>query len=291
MRIFLLLSIVFVFCQCRKNEVETVKIKGSDTEVNLVLQLAETFMDSDPAVSISITGGGSGVGIAALLNRKTDIANSSRELTPQEILMASQRGVHFIPHVFAADAIAVITHPSVGIDSLSVRDLGRVYAGEIVDWQQLGGKPGKISLYGRQSNSGTFIYFREKVLGKDFSPMLKQMNGTAQIIEAIKNDPQGIGYAGLGYVSDHNGIPREGFKVLKIKAKEHEFSCSPLDTDALRSGLYPLTRPLYQFTNGQAKGKIAAFLAFEKSDMARKIILQNGYLPAAEAGLVQHISQ
>ena len=291
MRIFLLLSIVFIFCQCRKNEVETVKIKGSDTEVNLVLQLAETFMDSDPAVSISITGGGSGVGIAALLNRKTDIANSSRELTPQEILMASQRGVHLLPHIFAADAIAIIVHPAVGIDSLSIADLGKIYAGEIKDWQQLGGKPGEISLYGRQSNSGTFIYFREKVLGKDFSPALKQMNGTAQIIEAVKHDPHGIGYASLGYVSDKNGRPREGFKVLKIRSKEYGKGLSPLDSEALRAGLYPLTRPLYQFTDGQPKGKAAGFLAFEKSEIAKQIILQNGYLPAAEAGLVQNVTQ
>lgn len=291
MRKFLLLGLLFTIVQCREIEVETVKIKGSDTEVNLVLQLAEAYMENDPAASISITGGGSGVGIAALLNQKTDIANSSRELSQPEILMANQRGVHIFPHVFAADAIAIIVHPSVGVDSLSLVDLGKIYAGDITDWQQVGGKPSPISLYGRQSNSGTFIYFREKVLGKDFSPALKQMNGTAQIIEAVKNDPGGIGYAGLGYVADHDGRPREGFKVVKISKKPGEKAFSPLNLEDIKAGFYPLTRPLFQFTDGLPTGKMMAFLEFEKSEVAQKIIEQNGYLPAAEAGLVQNLGK
>lgn len=283
--------LIFVFLSCSKRQVENITVKGSDTEVNLVLQLAEAYMDTDPAASISITGGGSGVGIAALLNQKTDIANSSRELSQPEILMANQRGVHISPHIFAADAIAIIVHPSIGVDSLSLSDLGKIYAGDITDWQQVGGKTGAISLYGRQSNSGTFIYFREKVLGKDFSPALKQMNGTAQIIEAVKNDAGGIGYAGLGYVADQNGTPREGFKVLKISKKPDEKAFSPMDLEDIKAGFYPLTRPLYQYTDGLPTGKVLAFLEFEKSDAAQKIIEKNGYLPAAEAGLVQNFQK
>lgn len=283
--------LVLVFFSCSKRQVENITIKGSDTEVNLVLQLAEAYMDTDPAASISITGGGSGVGIAALLNHKTDIANSSRELSQPEMLMASQRGMHISSHVFAADAIAIIVHPSVGVSSLSLTDLGKIYAGDITDWQQIGGKPGIISLYGRQSNSGTFIYFREKVLGKDFSTALKQMNGTAQIIEAVKNDAGSIGYAGLGYVADQNGTPREGFKVLKIAKKTGEKAFSPMDLEDIKAGFYPLTRPLYQFTDGLPTGKVLAFLEFEKSDFAKEIIQKNGYLPAAEAGLVQNFQK
>ncbi len=283
--------LVLAFFSCSKRQVENITIKGSDTEVNLVLQLAEAYMDTDPAASISITGGGSGVGIAALLNHRTDIANSSRELSQPEMLMASQRGVNISPHIFAADAIAIIVHPSVGVSSLSLLDLGKIYAGDITDWQQVGGKPGTISLYGRQSNSGTFIYFREKVLGKDFSPALKQMNGTAQIIEAVKNDAGGIGYAGLGYVADQNGTPREGFNVLKISKKPGEKAFSPMDLEDIKAGFYPLTRPLYQFTDGLPTGKVLAFLEFEKSDFAKEIIQKNGYLPAAEAGLVQNFQK
>lgn len=283
--------LILVLLSCSKRQVESITVKGSDTEVNLVLQLAEAYMDTDAAVSISITGGGSGVGIAALLNRKTDIANSSRELSQPEILMANERGVHISPHIFAADAIAILVHPAVGLDSLSLSDLGKIYAGEITDWQQVGGKPGGISLYGRQSNSGTFIYFREKVLGKDFSPALKQMNGTAQIIEAVKNDAGGIGYAGLGYVADPNGTPREGFNVLKISAKRGEKAYSPMNLDDIKAGFYPLTRPLFQFTDGLPTGKTLAFLEFEKSETAQKIIQKNGYLPAAEVGLVQNFQK
>ena len=283
--------LIFILLSCSKRQVENITIKGSDTEVNLVLQLAEAYMDTDPAASISITGGGSGVGIAALLNHRTDIANSSRELSQPEMFMATQRGIHLSSYVFAADAIAILVHPAVGLDSLSLPDLGKIYAGEITDWQQVGGKPGGISLYGRQSNSGTFMYFREKVLGKDFSPALKQMNGTAQIIEAVKNDAGGIGYAGLGYVADPNGRPREGFKVLKISAKPGGKAFSPMNLEDIKAGFYPLTRPLFQFTDGLPTGKTLAFLEFEKSEAAKKIIEKNGYLPVAEAGLVQNFQK
>ena len=135
------------------------------------------------------------------------------------------------------------------------------------------------------------MYFREKVLGKDFSPALKQMNGTAQIIEAVKNDAGGIGYAGLGYVADPNGRPREGFKVLKISAKPGGKAFSPMNLEDIKAGFYPLTRPLFQFTDGLPTGKTLAFLEFEKSEAAKKIIEKNGYLPVAEAGLVQNFQK
>jgi phosphate transport system substrate-binding protein len=276
----LIFPLFLLFFQCKNRQVETITIKGSDTEVNLVLQLAEAYMATDPEVSLSITGGGSGTGIAALLNGKTDIANSSREINPHELLMARERHVFAQPFAFAADALAIIVHPSVGVDSLTINDLGKIYSGQINDWSQVGGKSGAISLYGRQSNSGTFMYFRERVLGKDFSPELKQMNGTAQILESVKNDPGGIGYVGLGYLTGHDGSLREGFRVIRLSEKTGEPAVSPLDNDLILSGLYPLTRPLFQYTNGSPSGKTLAFLEFEKSPEGLKIIAENGYLPA-----------
>ncbi len=254
-------------------------MRGSDTEVNLVFQLAEAYMARDSNVSISITGGGSGVGIAALLNGKTDVANSSRSLTRPELALARARGKALVAHVFAADALVVIAHPSTGVDSLTLEQLGRIYAGDIRDWAEVGGRPGRISLYGRQSNSGTFVYFRDKVLGRDFSPALKQMNGTAQIVESVMRDPCGIGYVGLGYVAKADGSVRQGICVVRLKANAQSPAASPLDDEALRLGHYPLVRPLYQFTNGQPKGKVKAFFEFEASPLGQQIIIENGYLP------------
>ncbi len=154
-------------------------VRGSDTEVNVVFRLAEAYMAQDSGVSISIAGGGSGAGIAALLNGKVDVANSSRPLKEREIALARLRGIQLVAHIFAADALVVIVNSNTGVDSLTLEQLSRIYLGEVRDWSAVGGRPGRISLYGRQSNSGTYIYFRDRVVGRDFSPAVKQMNGTA----------------------------------------------------------------------------------------------------------------
>ncbi|MDX1913647.1 MAG: phosphate ABC transporter substrate-binding protein, partial [Saprospiraceae bacterium] len=264
---------VLLLMQCKGRVVESISIKGSDTEVNLVLQLAEAYMATDPGVSLSITGGGSGTGIAALINGKTDIANSSREINQYERNLAIERGIVAEAHVFASDALAIITQYSVGIDSLTFDDLEKIFTGQISDWSALGGRPGPISLYGRQSNSGTFMYFRERVLGKDFSPQLKQMNGTAQILEAVKSDPGGIGYVGLGYLTTHDGQLREGIRVVRVSEKTGVAAISPLDKKMIFSGLYPLTRPLFHYVNGAPRGSIRAFFDFEKSEEGQRIIV------------------
>lgn len=285
MRTALCCFLVIVLNGCTPRNVETIAIKGSDTEVNLVLQLAEAYMETDPTVSVSVTGGGSGVGIAGLLNGRLDVAASSREINAHELALAAERGIAVEPFVFAADALAIICHPAVTIDSLSLVDLGKIFAGEIQNWQKLGGKGGTISLYGRQSNSGTFMYFRTRVLGKDYNPGIKQMNGNAQILEAVKADPNAIGYIGLGYLTAEGGALRHGIKVIKLSTRQGQTAISPLNKEAIKSGMYPLTRPLYQFTNGDPTGKTRAFYDFEKSPAGQHIIAQNGYLPAAEAGL------
>ncbi len=241
-------------------------------------------MDTDPEVSVNVTGGGSGVGIAGLLNGRIDVANSSREINEHEYQLAKERHIAIESFVFAADALAIICHPSVSLDSLTINDLGKIFSGEIQNWPQLGGNNGVISLYGRQSNSGTFMYFRERVLGKDYAPGIKQMNGNAQILEAVKADPNAIAYIGFGYLTDESGALRPGIKVIKL-AKVGANRCFATGSNGDKGRFVPLTRPLFQCTNGEPVGKIQAFYAFEKSEAGQKIIAKNGYLPAAEAGL------
>ncbi len=291
MRIALYFSLFFLLTGCARHNVESITIKGSDTEVNLVLQLAEAYMETDLDVSVNITGGGSGVGIAGLLNSRIDVANSSREINQNELSLAAERGIMVEPFVFAADALAIICNPDVPLDSLSLKNLGKIFSGEIQDWQAIGVKSGPISLYGRQSNSGTFIYFREQVLGKDYASGIKQMNGNAQILEAVKADPNAIGYIGFGYLTQESGALRQGIKIIRLAKEPGQPAISPLDREAIKAGLYPLTRPLFQFTNGEPRGKIRAFYAFEKSPEGQKIIAKNGYLPASEAGLAQNSSK
>ena len=141
-----------------------IQVKGSDSEVNLVQRLAEVFMKKNPDVNIAVTGGGSGTGIAALINKTTDIANSSRDLSPKEEEAAKKAGVQPFRVIFATDGISVIVHPQNPITKLTLEQLGKIFKGEITNWKEMGGKDGKISLYGRQSNSGTYVFFREFVV-------------------------------------------------------------------------------------------------------------------------------
>jgi phosphate transport system substrate-binding protein len=266
----------------RQQPLTSISIKGSDTEVNLVLQLAEAYMETDPSVSLCITGGGSGVGIAGLFNGNTEVANSSRWLNTYEETLAKERGLDIHHFIFAYDALAIICHPQMKMDSLTLEELGQIFSGKKTEWDGVNGEVHPVSLYGRQSNSGTYIYFREKIIGADYTPDMKQMNGNAQILEAVKSDRFAIGYIGLGYVSNEDGTPREGVKVVSIKSSPQSAAVSPLNTEALQSGLYPLVRPLFQFTNDIPNGKVQSFFDFERSEAGRSIIIKNGYLPAPE---------
>lgn len=247
---------------CAKKEKGFVQIKGSDTEVNLVQKLAERFMEKNPKFSIAVTGGGSGVGISALIQGETDIANSSRQMKDEEIQKAKENEINPVATVFGLDRLAIITHSSIPIDSLTMDELGRIYRGEITNWKALEGPDVAITLYGRTGASGTYVYFREKVLGADYSSDMRQMIGTSQIVEAVKRDKGGIGYVGIGYLKE-----AEGVKPLKIA------NISPLEKG------YPLERELYQYTNGEPFSDEACFIQFELSEEGQKIVAEEGYYP------------
>ena len=282
------LFIVFFFglylwsCTHQHGQVENLIIKGSDTEVNLALALAETYMMKDPNISIAVSGGGSGAGIAALINGKTDIANASRPMKTEELLLAQERGVWPIATVLGMDAVAIVVHPKCPLKELSKQDLGAIYRGKIHNWKQLGGPDQEISLYGRQSNSGTFVYFRDSILQAEYSPKVKQMNGTAQIVEAIKTDASGIGYVGVGYILEKNGNAAKGIKVLAIKSTAHTLAYSPALLENIQQGNYPIIRPLFQYTDGKPKGKLLQFLRYCLSEEGQALVQQNGYFPVSK---------
>jgi phosphate transport system substrate-binding protein len=256
-----------------------IQVKGSDSEVNLVQRLAEVFMKKNPDVNIAVTGGGSGTGIAALINKTTDIANSSRELNPKEEEAAKNVGLQPFRVIFATDGISVIVHPQNPINKLTLEQLGKIFKGEISNWKEIGGKDGKISLYGRQSNSGTYVFFREFILKADYSPHMKSMNGNAQIVEATKKDKDGIGYVAVGYVVDPKGKVMPGIKVLNIAKDAQSEAYTPAKMDNVMSGKYPISRPLNQYLNGNPTGKLLNFIRFELSEEGQEIVRKEGFFP------------
>ena len=256
-----------------------IQVKGSDSEVNLVQRLAEVFMKKNPGVNIAVTGGGSGTGIAALINKQTDIANSSRDLSSKEDESAKQAGVHPFRIVVATDGLSAIVHPENPVKKLTLEQLGKIFKGEITNWKEVGGKNAKISLYGRQSNSGTFVFFREFVVKADYSPHMKSMNGNAQIAEGIKKDKDGIGYVAVGYVVNGKGEVMPGVKLLDISKDAQSVAYSPANMENVMSGRYPISRPLNHYTNGKPTGKLLDFIQFEISEEGQKIVQQEGFFP------------
>ena len=269
-RIIILLIFVLGSCSTRH---QAIKVKGSDTEVNLAVTLAEHFYKANSDFSVSISGGGSGMGIASLLNGQADIANSSRPLNDEEITLFKSRGINLRTVIFAEDATAFIVNKNCPLDSIDVPTLAAILSGKITSWKQIAGKALKVNIYGRQSNSGTHSFVSHK-LGIQFSADAKEMNGNAQIIEGVKLDESGIGYVGAGYLANGDQLP---VKVLKIKDSIDAPAISPLDKQAIKEKRYFFQRPLFQFIPATSWDRVAAFIAFEHSAAGQDIIRRSGY--------------
>lgn len=251
---------------------EMIQIKGSDTIINLVQKEAEVYMQENPGVKISVTGGGSGTGLAALVNKKCAIANSSRAINPKEVENAVTTGVTPSRIVIAIDGLSAVVNAGNPVAKLTVDQIGKIFRGEVKNWSEVGGSDMPINLYGRQSNSGTYGFFREMVLKGEYSSKMNTMNGNSQIVEAVKADPSGIGYIGVGYAKSAAGIT-----ILDVAMKQGGKYESPLDKAAVEAGTYPIARPLYQYVDGDPAGTIKNFLAFELSEKGQQIVEEEGF--------------
>jgi phosphate transport system substrate-binding protein len=242
--------------------------------VNLAVQLVESFQQENNQLVISVSGGGSGLGIASLLNGNAHIANASRRINEEELVLFREKNIELDSFVFAQDAIAFVVSDQLPLDSIGIADLSKILSGAKEDWAFLINRNKPVNVYGRQSNSGTYEFLKH-ILGIRFSPRAKQMNGNAQILEAIKADDSGIGYVGAGYVSGGN---LKGLKVLRI-SKGPGKALSPLDAEVIASGKYYFQRPLYQYYRKESYEQVKPFIAFQKSSRGEAIIRSSGYYP------------
>jgi phosphate transport system substrate-binding protein len=255
-----------------------IQVKGSDTMVNLVQILAEEYMSQNPGAALAVLGGGSGTGITGLINQTCDIADHSREWRQKEIDQAWEKGVSPRFFVIAVDGLSIIVNGKNPLEKLTMAQVGALYRGDIKNWKVLGGPDKAVSLYGRQSNSGTYVFMQEHVLGnKNYSTDMKEMNGNAQIIESVLQDEGAVGYVGVGYLYDKDGKIRSGLKILNISKEPNGQAYSPLDKAAVDSKKYPVARPLYQAVNGKPTGDIAKFLMWETGPEGQKIVEREGF--------------
>lgn len=263
----------------KETENQEIVIKGSDTEVQLVSNLAEAFSKDNSGLAISVTGGGSSVGIAAVLNGEAPLANSSRALKSEEIQQFAERGIDYKTIVVARDGLSIIVNKDNPLSQLSLGQIGQIYRGEIKDWSEISTYSGKISLYGRQSTSGTYGFFRDVAVKADYVSTMKNMEGNQAILDGVISDKLAIGYVGVGYVAGEGGQPRNDIKVIWIAGENGNEAISPLDEEAVRSGKYPLFRPIYQFVSYEPEegSALRNFLKFEVSQAGQALVKSAGF--------------
>jgi phosphate transport system substrate-binding protein len=246
--------------------------------VNLALAWAERYQQEQPQIRLSVTGGGSGTGISALLNGTVDIANASRAISAAEIQTAKANGFEPVEFTVARDAIAVIVNPENPVQHLSLQQISRIYRGEINNWQDVGGENRPIVRLSRETNSGTHVYFLETVIrlgnNKDktiFSANTLLLPSSEGIISELRDNPNAIGYDGLGYVTSE-------VKVVAVGKQDGGPYIMP-SVNTVNDKTYPIARDLFMYTHGQPNGAIKDYLDWLVSAEAQQIVTNLGFVP------------
>lgn len=269
----------------KQTEKTVIQDTGSDTMVNLAQAWAEEYAKVAPAVSVEVSGGGSGTGIAALIEGTVDIANCSRRMEPQEIEQAKKHtGKEPREFTVGFDALAVYVHKRNPLDEITLEKLAEIYGegGKVSKWSQLGvfmpEGADEIIRVSRQSNSGTYFYFREAILGKgrDFKLGSRDMQGSKDVVELISKTPGAIGYSGMGYATAE-------VKQLRIARKAGEPSYAPTVKNTL-DHTYPIARPLFMYTLGEPAGAVKMYLDWVRSKAGQNIVTESGYVPLPNPG-------
>jgi phosphate transport system substrate-binding protein len=260
---------------------QTIQNIGSDTMVNLAQAWAEEYGKVVPGVSVEVSGGGSGVGIAALINGTADVANSSRQIEPEEVEKARKGGKNPKEFLVGYDGLAIYVHKNNPINEITMEDLGEIYreGGKIETWGQVGVTkiPGaqndKIIRVSRQNNSGTYHYFREVVVGKkaDYKQGSLDMNGSKDVVELVGKTPGAIGYSGLGYATP-------AVKIVKVAKKKGDPAILPSVLSVLDK-TYPIARPLFMYTPGEPAENTKKYLDWIVADAGQKVVEKSGYVP------------
>lgn len=256
----------------------SIQIKGSDTMVNLAQAWAEEFSKNNPGVNVAVTGGGSGTGIAAMIAGTADIAVSSRTMKEKEINKAKENGIEPCEIKVALDGLAVIAHPSNPVSALTLGQLADIFTGKIRNWKEAGGNSLPIVILSREVNSGTHVYFKEHVLRKgnekgieEFSPMALLMPSSQAIADEVSQNPNAIGYYGMGYISQKQ-------KVIPVAKDADSPYVAPV-IENVQDNSYPISRPLLIYTKGTPQGVVKAFVDFALSPKGQEIVRKTDFVP------------
>ncbi|NWF75033.1 MAG: phosphate ABC transporter substrate-binding protein [Nitrospirae bacterium] len=263
--LMLLISVLFIFSVAGYSYAEDIKIDGSTTVLPIAQKAAEVFMKKNQNIKVYVSGSGSGTGIKALIDGTTHIATSSREAKDKEINSAKAKNIILNGHKIALDGIVPIVHPSMNIKELTLEQLRDIYNGKIQSWKELGGPNRPISVVSRDTSSGTYEVWEEKVLKGDkvrADALLVASNG--QAVQTVAKNKYAIGYIGIGYLD-------KTVKAVMVNGK----TATP---QSIRDGSWPIARPLFMYTNGKPEGVIAKFIDFMLSKEGQKVVNEVKYV-------------
>jgi phosphate transport system substrate-binding protein len=251
---------------------DVITVKGSDTMVILAQRWAERYMSKNGHITIQVTGGGSGTGISALINGTTDICNASRPMKPGEREKLKVRfGSLGVEIKAAKDGLSVYVNESNPVTELSIPQLKSIYTGVVTNWKAFGGRDERIIVYGRENNSGTYVYFMDNVLGgEDYAPAMQSMPGTAAVVNAVSKDRGGIGYGGAAY--------SKGIREIRIRKDDQSPAYAP-NAENIKSGVYPVTRFLYMYVKNRPTGIMKNYIDWILSDEGQSVVEAVGYFP------------
>jgi len=263
----LVFSALFALGLVAGAQAQKIVIKGSDTlGAKLVPQIAEAYKASHPGVTFEIAAEGSTTGIAAIIDGTADIGMASRRAKPEEISTAASQGVNMVPVIVAWDGIGVVVNSANPINNLTRTQVEKIFTGEVTDWSAIGGKPGPISIYTRNTSSGTYSEFKELAMSKkDYAPTSQKLAGNEQIASEVGKNPNGIGYVGMAYVNAASvkAVSIDGGSLTKAGVQSHA---------------YPYARPTFFYTNGPAKGAPADFIAYVLGPQGQALVDKVGFV-------------
>jgi phosphate transport system substrate-binding protein len=267
----------------------TLSVKGSDTVGGeLGPALARAFEATSPSASVRWEGLGSATAVPGLLDGSADLGASSRPVNAQELAQAKRAGIELREYVLGYDGIAVIVHPSNGVRALTVAQLSALFSGKVRSWRELGGPDLAPAIYSRPSYSGTHSFFKAKVLRKgateaaEFAPGTTFVERSEALLAAVSENPAAVGYLGMGWARPGVSVPsvstRQGAAPVKATA------------DSVRSGSYPISRPLLLYTRGEPQGELRRFLQFILAGEGRRLISEHGFIPGDVPALLQRVA-
>ncbi|MDR0956900.1 MAG: phosphate ABC transporter substrate-binding protein [Endomicrobium sp.] len=282
--VFGTISILFAFfpaCTKIQNNtryVESIQIRGSDTIVNLIQAWSENFVKQYPNCNISVTGGGSGTGFASLINKTCDITMSSRKIEKKEKLLADIKGIKPVEFKIGIDGLAVLVNKNNPVSKLTLEQLRDIFMAKITNWKEVGGENKKIVVLSRESNSGTHMFFKERVLrnndknsNNEFSMHSLMMSSSQAIYDEVYQNSNALGYVGMGFINN-------GVKAISVAINNKDGYGYP-NLENVMNGKYPISRPLYLYTNGEPYGVVEMFIKYALSDEGQNIVLNTDFAP------------